>query len=53
MLILEKERLQGDAVTVFQYMKCSYRGDGGMPFTKMHRIDSRETLSGIRKNGLP
>ena len=49
LLVLEKERLQGDVVTVFQCLKCSYWEDEGMPFTRMHRVASREILSGYKK----
>lgn len=49
LLILEKERLQGDVAAVFQYLKCSLREDGGIPFTRIHRVASRGILSGYKK----
>jgi len=38
---LEKRKLRRDLITVFQYLKQSYRGDAGALFTRLHNTRMR------------
>ncbi|KAK4827380.1 hypothetical protein QYF61_017318 [Mycteria americana] len=39
---LEKRRLRGDLITVFQYLKGGYKEDGGSRFTWSHVENTRD-----------
>ena len=38
---LENKRLRGDSITVFQYLKGSYKEDRGLLFTRSHMEKTR------------
>ena len=38
---LEKIRLRGDLITMFRYLKCGYKEDGGSLFTRSHKEKTR------------
>ena len=41
--ILEKRRLRGDLITMFQYLKSGYKEDGDSVFIRSHMEKTRGT----------
>lgn len=47
------EKARGDLLTIYQYLKCNYRGEAGTPFTRMHS-DRKEAMgaNSFRRNSV-